>query len=96
MTGVATRPSAPTVGMVRAQVRRRRRIVVTGVVLALVIVAAVSLSVGDYALSPVDLWRTLWGGGERVESYVVFQLRAPRLAMAIVAAPECAPEVDRR
>jgi len=85
VTAVATRPSAPTVGMVRAQVRRRRRIVVTGVVLALVVVAAVSLSVGDYALSPVDLWRTLWGGGERVESYVVFQLRAPRLAMAIVA-----------
>ena len=60
-------------------------VVVTGVLLALVVVAAISLSVGDYALAPVDLWRTLWGGGERIESYVVFQLRAPRLAMAIVA-----------
>ncbi len=87
MTAVSTMPApAPTVAIVRARVRRRRRIVVvTGVLLSLVVVAAISLSVGDYALAPGDLWRTLWGGGERIESYVVFQLRAPRLSMAIVA-----------
>ena len=86
MTAVSTMPApAPTVAIVRARVRRRRIVVVTGVLLSLAVVAAISLSVGDYALAPDDLWRTLWGGGERIESYVVFQLRAPRLSMAIVA-----------
>ena len=84
MSAVVSAPHAPTVAMVRERVRRRRVAVVTSVLLALAVVAAVSLSVGDYTLSPADLWRTLWGGGERIESYVVFQLRAPRLAMAIV------------
>jgi len=69
----------------RARVRRRRAIVVAAVLLAVLLVGTVSLSVGDYAISPVDVWRTLWGAGDRAQSYVVFQVRAPRLAMALLA-----------
>jgi iron complex transport system permease protein len=69
---------------VRSRVQRRRSIVVGVVLLAVVIVAVVSLSMGDYPIAPAELWRTLWGGGTRVESYVVFQVRAPRLAMALL------------
>jgi iron complex transport system permease protein len=73
-----------SVAHVRARVARRRALVVSAVLLAVVVIAVVSLSVGDYPLAPADLWRTLWGGGERLESYVVFQVRAPRLAMALL------------
>lgn len=69
---------------IRAHVRRRRRTVVLAVILVVVAVAVVSLSAGEYAIAPADLWRTLWGGGDRAQSYVVFQVRMPRLAMAIV------------
>ena len=69
---------------VRRRVRRRRAIVMAGLSVLLIALAVVALSVGDYPLSPVQLWRTLWGDGERVESYVLFQVRAPRVAMAVV------------
>ncbi|WP_235007902.1 FecCD family ABC transporter permease [Microbacterium timonense] len=52
--------------------------------LVVVVAAVVSLSIGDYTLTPTDLWRTLAGGGSRVEEYVVFQVRAPRMAMALL------------
>jgi iron complex transport system permease protein len=80
LAGVAASP----VALVRARVARRRLLVGLGVGLAVVVLAAVSLSIGDYALSPADLWRTLWGGGSRVEDYVVFEVRAPRVAMALL------------
>jgi iron complex transport system permease protein len=77
----------PGLVAVRAHVRHRRWIVTTSLAVALVVVVVVGLSVGDYPLSPDQLWRTLWGGGERVESYVLFQVRAPRVFMgALVGA----------
>ena len=69
---------------IRARVRRRRTVVIAAVLLALALIATVSLSVGDYPIAPADLWNTLWGGGDRLQSYVVFQVRAPRLVMALV------------
>ncbi|MCR2762134.1 iron ABC transporter permease [Microbacterium sp. zg.B48] len=69
---------------IRARVRRRRGLVVSAALLAVLIVTVVSLSVGDYDFAPADLWRTLWGGGDRVQTYVVFQVRAPRMAMALL------------
>jgi iron complex transport system permease protein len=69
---------------IRTRVRRRRTLVVVSVLVAVAAVAVISFSIGDYPLAPADLWRTLSGGGSRVESYVVFQVRAPRLAMAVL------------
>ncbi len=68
----------------RSAARRRTQVIA---VLAVVIVGAValSLSLGDYPLAPDRLWLTLTGSGTRVEQYVVFQVRAPRAAMAVVA-----------
>lgn len=63
--------------------RRRMRVVVVALVLA-VVAAGVALSIGDYALAPDRLWQTLTGSGTRIEQYVVFQVRAPRTAMALV------------
>lgn len=69
---------------IRARVARRRGAVVAGALPAVLAVAIISLSAGDYAISPIDLWQTLLGGGDRVQSYVVFQVRAPRLVMALL------------
>ncbi|MCW3494401.1 FecCD family ABC transporter permease [Microbacterium sp. SSM24] len=69
---------------IRARARRRRTLVVGGVLLAVAILAIVSLSMGDYPISPADVWITLWGGGDRPQSFVVFQVRLPRLAMAVL------------
>ena len=81
MTAVQT--TSP-LALVRGRVRRRRVIAVAGLTAALVLVVVLGLSLGDYPLSPVQLWRTLWGGGERVEAYVLFQVRAPRVVMGVL------------
>ncbi|WP_460773998.1 FecCD family ABC transporter permease [Microbacterium sp. GXF7504] len=73
-----------SVRAVRMRVRRRRALVLTASVAALVLVAAVALSVGEYPIAPPDLWRTLWGGGTRLEAYVVGQVRAPRVLMGVL------------
>ncbi|WP_317451056.1 iron chelate uptake ABC transporter family permease subunit [Microbacterium thalassium] len=69
---------------IRTRVRRRRALVVGGSLLAVVVVSLVSLSLGDFPLTLDDVWRTLWGAGNRAQSYVIFQVRAPRLAMALL------------
>ncbi|MGA7149463.1 MAG: iron chelate uptake ABC transporter family permease subunit, partial [Microbacterium sp.] len=69
---------------IRRRVGRRRVVVVAGVLLVVLAVAVLSFLLGDYPLAPADLWRTVWGGGDRAQSYVVFQVRAPRLAMALL------------
>ncbi|MDY0909889.1 FecCD family ABC transporter permease [Microbacterium sp. CFBP9034] len=69
---------------IRSRVGRRRTLVVTAALIGALAIAIVSLSVGDYPIALPDLWRTLWGGGDRAQSYVVFQVRAPRLAMALL------------
>lgn len=73
------------VEQVRARALRRATWVLAGAGAAVVAVVALSLSIGDYPLSLGQVWTTLWGGGSRIESYVVFQVRAPRLAMALLA-----------
>lgn len=69
---------------IRAGAARRRMRVVTITLVLAVVAAGVALSIGDYALSPDRLWQTLTGSGTRIEQYVVFQVRAPRSAMALV------------
>jgi iron complex transport system permease protein len=77
--------SAPLrVEVVRARAARRRALVV-GVLLAITAALVLTaLSLGDYPLSPAQIWNVVWGGGERAEAYVLFQVRAPRVAMAAV------------
>lgn len=69
---------------VRARVTRRHRLVVASLLVATLALVGVAVATGDYPLSAEQLWRTLWGGGERVEEYVLFQVRAPRTAMSVV------------
>lgn len=73
------------VGAVRGAARRRWFWVGLSVAAVAVVVAVVSLCLGDYPLTPAQVWRALWGQGERVENYVILNVRAPRLAMALLA-----------
>ena len=68
--------SAGIVDTVRLRARRRASIVGISAMIALVVVAAVTLTTGDYPMAVSRVWATLWGGGERVEQYVIFQVRA--------------------
>jgi len=69
---------------VRRAAARRHRIVVSTVIVFAVVAVVVAVSVGDYPIAPDRLWATLTGSGTRIEQYVVFQVRAPRAAMALV------------
>lgn len=88
MTAVQERVRKTTPGVVdrvRGHARRRTVMVVVVVGVLVAAVTVIALAIGDYPLSPAQLWRTMWGGGERIEAYVLFQVRAPRVAMALVA-----------
>ncbi|MBF4459978.1 iron ABC transporter permease [Pseudoclavibacter sp. VKM Ac-2867] len=68
----------------RARVRRRRGLVVGGVTVALIAVVLLGVTTGDYPLTLEQLARTLLGGGDRLESYVLFQVRLPRVLMGVL------------
>lgn len=81
--------AAPTIAAgsvidIRRAAGRRRLLVLLTVCIVVLAIAVTALAVGAYAMSPVDVWRTLWGGGSRIESYVVFQVRLPRLLMGLL------------
>lgn len=78
-------PSAPGV-VARGRGRRRRRegtIIVVLAVIALLLVGA-SLAVGAYSISLPDLVSTILGHGSAKDSFIVGQLRLPRVAMGVL------------
>ncbi|MFC5141530.1 FecCD family ABC transporter permease [Actinomycetospora rhizophila] len=74
-------------GPVSAVWRPRTAVVVLGAAVLLVLVAAVSIGRGEYPIAVGDVLRVLAGGGTRGETFVVTQLRLPRvLCGALVGA----------
>ena len=51
---------------------------------AALVVAVFSIGGGDYEMAPADVVRTLFGSGTRIESFVVNELRLPRVATALL------------
>jgi iron complex transport system permease protein len=72
------------VGGISATYRRRQLVVPLLVLLALVLAAAVSLGRGDYPIGVVDVLRTLVGLGDDTQRFIVLELRAPRIAVAVL------------
>ncbi|GHD39801.1 iron ABC transporter permease [Mycetocola manganoxydans] len=70
-------PSAPATS--------RRRIVIALLGLLVVVLAALSVSVGAYTLTPSDLVLTLIGQGSGSDNVIVFRLRLPRVVLGILA-----------
>ncbi|WP_258067487.1 MULTISPECIES: iron chelate uptake ABC transporter family permease subunit [unclassified Pseudoclavibacter] len=83
-TAAPLRGSESPLEAVRARVRRRRGFVVGGVTVALIAVVLLGVTTGDYPLTLEQLARTLLGGGDRLESYVLFQVRLPRVLMGVL------------
>lgn len=67
-------------------VRWAPRVVLVGLLiwLAAAIVLLVQLGVGDYPLSPAQVWETLTGHGTIGQEFVVYQLRLPRALTAVL------------
>jgi iron complex transport system permease protein len=83
----AARPSPRRtlrIGGFSATYRRRQLVVPLVVLLVLVLAAAVSLGRGDYPISVLDVLRVLAGGGETTQRFIVLELRAPRIAVAVL------------
>lgn len=70
------------VARTRAATRVRRLTVASVLAAAVLVVAGVSLCVGEAVISLPDVLSTLAGQGSRITNYVVLQLRLPRVLIA--------------
>jgi iron complex transport system permease protein len=68
-------------GPVSGQLRWRQVLVPLVAAAVLVLVSAVSLGRGDFPIGLVDVLRTLAGAGEQSQSFVILELRAPRIVV---------------
>ncbi|WP_241386903.1 FecCD family ABC transporter permease [Rhodococcus sp. CH91] len=64
--------------------RARMVLVCALLVAATVLLLCVALGRGDYPLSPLQVAEVLVGGGERLDRFIVFDLRLPRGVAAVV------------
>ena len=64
--------------------RARMVIVCALIVVATAVLLSISLGRGDYPLSPLQVVEVLLGGGERLDRFIVFELRLPRGVAAVV------------
>ena len=93
MTAVApTRTPSPRprprrtlrIGGLSATYRRRQLVVPVLVLLVLVLASAVSLGRGDFPISIAEVLRALVGLGDDTQRFIVLELRAPRIAVAVL------------
>lgn len=69
--------------MTRGGTMVRARVVGGLLLLACVAVGVVVLGTGDYPVAPLEVVRTLFGGGTPAAEYIVLDLRLPRLLTAL-------------
>lgn len=82
-----TRPEATPSGELVARVRRaglRREAIIVGALLAVIVTAAAVSLVLDTGLDLRQLLVTLAGQGDRGDAFVLFRLRLPRIALAVL------------
>jgi len=79
------RPRRPLrLGPVSGAYRLRQLAVPLVVLLVLLLTAAVSLGRGDFPIGVLDVLGTLVGGGDDTQRFIVLELRAPRIAVAVL------------
>jgi iron complex transport system permease protein len=71
-------------GRVSVRVLPRSVLVCIGTVLAILIVAAITLTTGDFPLPLGEVLRTLFGGGNALDEFVLNTLRLPRLLTGLL------------
>jgi iron complex transport system permease protein len=72
------------IGPASAAYRRRQLVVPVLVLVVLVLAAAVSLGRGDYPISVLEVLRALGGVGDDAQRFIVLELRAPRIVVAVL------------
>ncbi|WP_430646058.1 FecCD family ABC transporter permease [Agromyces sp. GXS1127] len=82
--GSAAVPDATGIGSVRRAHRRRNAAVVATAVVVVAAIALAALSFGAAGVTPDRVLAVLLGGGERIERFVVFDLRLPRILAALL------------
>ncbi|CAI6068338.1 Iron-uptake system permease protein FeuC [Paenibacillus sp. JJ-100] len=72
--------------MVGAERKKKTKSVVVLIALSLLIVTAfiVSMNTGFTKLSPIDVLRTLFGGGTPKQELILFEFRLPRIVIAVL------------
>lgn len=66
------------------QYLRRKRIALTAVVIITIVVALYSIGVGSIQISMPDIFKVLFGGGEKLYRTAVMNIRLPRAVTAIL------------
>ncbi len=65
--------------------RRKQSIVIISIFAALLLVGfVVSMNIGRYSMAPLDVWNTLIGNGTKKQQIVLFDLRLPRMIIAVL------------
>ena len=77
-------PRTLRIGRLSATYRRRPLLVPVLVLAVLVLVSAVSLGRGDFPISVAEVLRALVGLGDDTQRFIVLELRAPRIAVAVL------------
>ncbi len=81
---MSTAAALTTLRAGRRSRRRREAAVTAALAAALLGVAALSMTLGAFDISPADVVRVLLGGGEGIERFVVIDLRLPRLTLGLL------------
>jgi len=81
---VSTAAALATLRAGRRARRRRQAAVTAALAAALLAVAALTMTLGAFDISPPDVVRVLLGGGEGIERFVVMDLRLPRLTLGLL------------
>ncbi|MBH5318849.1 iron ABC transporter permease [Paenibacillus sp. GSMTC-2017] len=66
--------------------KRRKRGTIVLIILGVIILIAflISMNTGHIRLSPMDVIRTLFGGGDEREALVLFEFRLPRIVLSVL------------
>jgi iron complex transport system permease protein len=64
--------------------RRRRVLLLLGLLLALALAVVASVALGARAVPPASVWAAITGGGDSTDALVVRELRVPRTALGLL------------
>ena len=72
--------------MKKASWKTKKTIGIFVCILLLVIAFIVGLMIGSYSMTPLEVIETLFCNGNKMQNFTIFQIRLPRICLAIVVA----------
>ena len=72
--------------MKKASWKTKKTIGIFVCILLLVIAFIVGLMIGSYSMTPLEVIETLFGNGNKMQNFTIFQIRLPRICLAIIVA----------